>query len=594
MPFEFLSNSRFADLIEAVEIDGGAFQHRPNLYVKNDKVSDDDQRGTGHNDLIQSWADVTTGVFAGAGDDIIGFLPARAEIYAASMRNHSAEEPAPRGFSAQAGPVMTWASSWMKRVAAAIMTSTGAFSSKSPAAPAPIASIRPSRVGRVIADGMDGDDDLQGGKLSDVLLGGAGRDTMNGGAGDDLLGIDAADDPDQIDGGDGTDIVVVIDTPGVQFDLQAARVEAAIGNAGDDVFTVGNSGHGPNENAGEHPGNGGQGNQAATASQMSSQAQGVIIDGQGGHDQARGGQAGDVLIGGAGNDALTGAAGGDLIYGNEGADLIYGNQGADTAMGGQGNDMAYGGQGGDELHGNDGDDGLHGNRGNDLIYGNAGADAIYGNQGDDALFGGQDGDTVHGGQGADTLVGNDGDDLLDGDQGGDQVYGNAGADTLVGGQGTDALHGGQDGDLLQGGEGGDTLHGGLGDDTLEGGLGSDLYLQAPGDGADVIDDAGGGADVLRFADGVEADDIWFEEMGDDLKILLMDTGDSVIVTDWADADHRIENIELADGAVLAGTDIDGLVQAMAAFDPDTFATDGDGNPILPDEAAAAITTYWES
>ena len=146
-------------------------------------------------------------------------------------------------------------------------------------------------------DGLNGDDTITGGNLTDQLWGGAGDDDLNGGDGDDrMVGFIGND---QLSGGNGHDWLWGGDGN-----------DTLTGNNGDD-FISGNAGN-------------------------------------------------DVLIGSVGSDTLYGGADDDiiyaldsdadnkadlsysnLIYGGEGDDTIYGSSGDDTLNGGAGNDTIY-------------------------------------------------------------------------------------------------------------------------------------------------------------------------------------------------------------------------------------------------------------
>jgi hypothetical protein len=71
----------------------------------------------------------------------------------------------------------------------------------------------------------------------------------------------------------------------------------------------------------------------------------VVLYGDGGNDQLRGGKGDDLLDGGAGNDKLQGGRGNDILVG--GAD-------SDNLAGGDGNDLVIGGLGTDQLNGSGG------------------------------------------------------------------------------------------------------------------------------------------------------------------------------------------------------------------------------------------------
>jgi Ca2+-binding RTX toxin-like protein len=74
-----------------------------------------------------------------------------------------------------------------------------------------------------------------------------------------------------------------------------------------------------------------------------------------------------------------------------------------------------------------------------------------------------------------------------------------------------------------------------------------------------------GTDTLRF-DSAAMEDIWFSRDGNDLTITQAGTDDQVTFTRWYDApDNQIERIE-AGGERLLNSQVDQLVEAMAAYD----------------------------
>ncbi|MEM9276263.1 MAG: calcium-binding protein [Cyanobacteria bacterium P01_F01_bin.143] len=78
----------------------------------------------------------------------------------------------------------------------------------------------------------------------------------------------------------------------------------------------------------------------------------------------------------------------------------------------EGDDTIYGGDGDDLIYGEIGDDDLYGEEGHDAIYGGAGYDWLDGGNGDDVLDGGDDSDTLIGGLGNDILTGGEGFDVF--------------------------------------------------------------------------------------------------------------------------------------------------------------------------------------
>ncbi|MFZ1180335.1 MAG: calcium-binding protein [Herbaspirillum sp.] len=146
--------------------------------------------------------------------------------------------------------------------------------------------------------------------------------------------------------------------------------------------------------------------------------------------------------------------------------------------------------------------------------------------------------------------------------------------------------------VITGNRGDNVLTGGKGNDTLVGGRGNDTYVFARGDGCDTIvdnDATPGHRDVLRFTD-VHQDNLWLTRVDNDLRISVMGGSDRITVKDWyagGGADNQIECIETADGLTLYNTDVEQLVQAMAAFAPPAAAQtrwtrhqDADGRILL--------------
>ena len=221
-----------------------------------------------------------------------------------------------------------------------------------------------------------------------------------------------------------------------------------------------------------------------------------------------------------------------------------------------------------------------GTQGGDRLFGGSEADTLVGFGGRDLLFGRNGADVLDAGAGNDRLFGGRGDDLLLGGDGDDRLRGGAGADRLIAGDGNDILHGGNElrgfrslFSRLRGWWGrsaapGDTFEGGAGNDQIHGSTGNDTYLFNVGDGEDIVTDLGGN-DVLSFGPGVSEDQLLFERTRNDLKITITGTHDSVTVKNWyrRSGSGRIERIEMAGGGALEGGEIDGLVSAMAAFDP---------------------------
>jgi Ca2+-binding RTX toxin-like protein len=217
---------------------------------------------------------------------------------------------------------------------------------------------------------------------------------------------------------------------------------------------------------------------------------------------------------------------------------------------------------------------------NDTLNGGSGSDQMTGGVGNDTFVVDNTGDVVieAANEGIDTVrssisytlgdnqenlvltgtaeikgTGNAANNLLKGNNAANALLGNAGADTLIGNGGNDRLEGG------------------VGNDILNGGQGDDFYLFNRGDGVDKWTDSDatpGNIDSARFGLDIAHDQLWFRQVGNDLEVRIIGTTDKALVTNWYNDDaNHIERFESGDGRVLIDSQVDALVQAMAAFSP---------------------------
>jgi Ca2+-binding RTX toxin-like protein len=146
--------------------------------------------------------------------------------------------------------------------------------------------------------------------------------------------------------------------------------------------------------------------------------------------------------------------------------------------------------------------------------------------------------------------------------------------------------------VLRGNSGDNTVDARAGDDVLEGKAGNDTYLYARGDGQDQItDDAG--SDHLQFGADIAHDQLWFRRVADDLEVSLIGTGDRATIASWyADPTYHIERFTTTVGKQLLDSQVDQLVEAMAAFSPPPS-----GQTTLPqdyrDALAPVLAASWQ-
>ncbi|MEW8073547.1 MAG: calcium-binding protein [Candidatus Thiodiazotropha sp.] len=444
-----------------------------------------------------------------------------------------------------------------------------------------------------IQDWMDrtgnGDDDLTGTDVADLLEGRAGDDRLHGGAGDDTL-----------TGGDGHDVMYgELGNDGLSGD---AGNDQLFGGVGDDTLT-GGAGY-------------------------------DWIYGNDGNDRLEGGAGDDKLWGHAGDDHLiSGEGGGELdqqLFGGDGNDILecqggfcQGNAGDDTYIhtAGQGHvwiaNADSDGSGFDELL-------LHGiastdvarkrgllSRENDLVLsyvvdGSAERITIHGyfNRGgtsvqaldritfDDGVS--WDFDTVN----TEVRQATEGQDNFYADSSGDTFHGLGGNDNLHGAEGNDQFFGDAGRDYLAGDRGDDTLAGGPGNDRLLGGEGSDLYLFNLGDGHDRLLDAvlnnPDEVNLIRFGEGLTRENVNFRPVsvsplimsgyiaqptygsmtGDSLLIESRISDDTLLLVNYfseymnPDSNYRYPyEIEFSDGARISREEL------IAQFTQSTDASD---------------------
>jgi Ca2+-binding RTX toxin-like protein len=512
--------------------------------------------------------------------------------------------------------------------------------------------------------GMDGNDFIRGGAGDDSLYGGLGNDTLDAGSSDGgwqyLFGI-GGDDTYRINKINGSVFISAISESAVDGNDKIVFADLNISDLTFGTYDYGTSdGNGLslqiNWTGGQlrvgQSGNHIESFEFADGTVVSSIAVAAALDAT-----ASGTAAGDIVFGLAGNEKLNGLAGDDILYGGAGNDSLGGHAGNDIMVGGLGNDYANGVDGNDRYVFRRGD-------GTDVIFDaynvaatsadisraadrgvsasgtvNTWIGGYYWSDDTDSLLklidGGTDTLVLEGGIKLDDLSfswsGVGGDNLVMNIAGGpasDRVTLNQqmtgariekltldglgtmdfavatelGA-TVSGGAAADIVFGLAGNETLNGLAGDDILQGGAGNDLLVGGGGDDRYSFRSGDGADTIAESGfyGDADELVFGTGIDWDELWFAQQGNNLVISVLGTTDKVTVQNWfVNVGNVVEDIYSGNGRVLHHSDVASLVAAMASFSPATSPT---GTGIRPDDSrlgdpnqvgtiAAAMKSAW--
>lgn len=399
--------------------------------------------------------------------------------------------------------------------------------------------------------GFSGDDTLLGFAGNDRLLGAAGNDVLDGGSGDDYMAGGAGNDLYRVDSvGDR-----VFESANEGLDTVESSITYTLSGHVENLTLVGDS----------------------------------AINGYGNEldNLMIGNAANNALYGGVGNNQLFGMGGNDSLVSGLGTDLLDGGDGDDTLSGGGGNDTLLGGAGNDRLSGDDG---------NDYLYGGQGNDTLYGGRGDDLFIIDSEGDTV-----VEYL--NEGNDTVEASVSHTLTFGvenlfltGVAAINGTGSAQANLLRGNAAANRLSGGAGNDTLSGGAGNDTLSGDAGSDTYLFGLGDGQDVIqnnDSTAGSLDLLQFGNGISVEQLWFRQNGNSLDVSLVGGSERVTIENWySGSAYHLDQFKSADGKTLLDSQVQSLVDAMAAFG---VPPGGEGNLTAAqrEELNLVIAANWQ-
>ena len=456
-------------------------------------------------------------------------------------------------------------------------------------------------------DGQGGNNRLYGGMGNDTLVSGTGNDLLVGGAGDDKYVFKPGCGQNIIDnqgGGfdgifftnglnvsrlsfsrDGDDLLILID----QDDAQSVRVlnhflggDAAISYvqpSGGSMLTAAQiaSAIAAAEDEEEQPTD----PQEPTDPEqpVNPNPDGSFNPGLGGNDQLTGTSGNDVLLGGAGDDVLSGLAGNDLLFGGTGDDTYIYRAGRDRITEQGGNDKLIFSNG---ITFNQVASGLS-KSGNDLVL------RVNGSMDDSVTL-------TNFFLGGDHLV-----ERIEFESGGAitaaQIFGAFGlsvpssgaaaSNVLYAPTGGGELPGTAGDDVLIGSHGHDTLRGGAGNDLLIGGRGNDTYIVGAGDGQTIIDNRGGGDDVLRF-EGISFNQVasGLMKSGNDLVLNIGGSSDKVTIKDWfLGGDNVIPLLQFASGGQITANQIFGAF-GLSNPNPQRSLAYGD----LPDERA--FTTVY--
>lgn len=514
------------------------------------------------------------------------------------------------------------------------------------------------RDGDDLIDGGTGNDYILGDAGNDVLIGGEGNDEIKGGTGNDTYIFNRGDGVDIIEETDGFDKIclgegIAPDDVVARVSLvnsNEVSLELSLKGTGDKITVRRQFGTFSYSN-------GDVASPGAQIEQITF-TDGTIWDIDEIYRRAHvmSGTDGNDNFYAAGGSAVVynGRSGDDYIAGTMGNDKLYGDDGDDAISGGEGNDLLVGGKGNDELSGSRGDDIYIFNKGDgsDMISECGGIDTIKFGEGitpDDvdvkrvyksstgygsyalelSLKGTSDKISVKNYFGYYSYSGfhkpspesliekvvfadgtvwiqdtinskvhnitgtEDGETIQAFDDDAVTYYGLGGNDNLYGSKSNDKLYGDDGNDHIVGYGGDDLMVGGTGNDYLDGYYGNDTYVFNKGDGSDTVYDAGGNDDKIML--GYNSQDIIFERLGNNLRLRMIGSSDSVTINSWYTNNsnqYKIETFKSATGSTITHTQIENLIQAMSSFQKDTGMTWEQALTTQPSQVQAIVQEYW--
>ena len=468
--------------------------------------------------------------------------------------------------------------------------------------------------------GGDGNDSMSGGTENATLYGGDGNDTITDGNGSDTIECGAGDDiiTDQgsgtnvLRGGDGNDTV----------NFSYAANNTVEGGAGNDLLQMSGS---SNSSAYSNTFAGGLGNDRLVSGGSADtylfnrgDGQDTIVDldtwGNGKLDKivfGAGIAVGDLALSRIGynlvvkiNDPSNPTATDQITIENWFSGDLYQIETFQCADGGS-LTKAQISQLGNVLYGTASADTLTGWSDNNTILGLAGNDTITDGGGNNVIDGGTGDDTMRGGAGNDTYLVDSAGDLVTeyAGEGTDLVQASATYTLAINVEnltltGTAAINGNGNtlANVMTGNAAANTLNGGAGTDSLIGGAGNDTFVLGLGYGSDIVqenDATAGNTDAAEFLAGIAAEQIWLRQIGNNLEASIIGTSDKLTMQNWyLGSQYHIEQFHTADGKLLLDSQVENLVQAMAAFAPP-----GAGQTTLPpayqEALAPVIAANWQ-
>ncbi len=457
-----------------------------------------------------------------------------------------------------------------------------------------------------------------GNSLNNTLAGNGGANILTGGTGNDTYIVGAGDTVVEAASG-GTDTVRsdVSWTLGTNIEHLVLTGAAAINGTGNtlaNTLTGNNAANVLNGGSGADTMSGGQGDDTYlvdnTADKTTELANEGIDTVQSSVSYTLASNVENLTLTGTSSSNGTGNALDNLLVGNSAANTLTGGAGNDTYVIGTGDTVVEAASAGTDtvqssitytlgsnvenltLTGTSAINGT-GNSLNNVLIGNSAANTLTGGAGNDTyVVGASDTVVEAAGAGTDTVqssvtwtLGANLENLTLTGSGAINGTGNAMANVL---SGNDAAN------MLSGGDGNDTLAGGKGNDALNGGTGNDVFQFSRGDGQDTVTDNSGTADRLDLSSGINPLDLILSRSANDLRIALYGSTDQMTIANWyGGATNQLETIKASNGLQLVNTQVDQLIQAMAAFTQQSGLSWEQAIAQRPQDVQSILAASWK-
>ena len=139
------------------------------------------------------------------------------------------------------------------------------------------------------------------------------------------------------------------------------------------------------------------------------------------------------------------------------------------------------------------------------------------------------------------------------------------------------------------------LAGNSANNTLSGLGGNDTYLYNRGGGQDTVIDNSGTSDALAFGATINPLDLVLTRQVNDLRLAIHGSTDSVTIQNWftSPTANQIEDLQAGNGQHLMNTQVDQLIQAMAAFGQQAGLTWDQAIDQRPQDVQTILAANWQ-